>query len=120
MKAAAVQMDVKIFAKEQNTDQILRRLEEAADAGAKLAVFPECALSGYCFDSLAEAAPLAEEVPGPSTEKLLAGEIWLAGWRHCHPSHVQREVRVQLTCTRYGYRGRAVWVLRHLGFSRLL
>ncbi len=72
MKAAAIQMDVKIFAKEHNLDQVLRRLEEAADAGAKLAVFPECALSGYCFDSLEEAAPLAEEVPGPSTEKLQA------------------------------------------------
>jgi predicted amidohydrolase len=41
-------------------------------AGAKLAVFPECALSGYCFVSREEAAPVAEEVPGPSTEKILA------------------------------------------------
>ena len=72
MKAAAVQMDIKIFAKEYNLNQILQRLEEAASAGAKLAVFPECALSGYCFDSLEEAAPLAEAVPGPSTEKILA------------------------------------------------
>jgi 5-aminopentanamidase len=47
-------------------------LEEVAHAGAKLVIFPEWALSGYCFDSLEEAAPLAEEVPGPSTEKLLA------------------------------------------------
>jgi len=72
MKAAAVQMDVKIFAKEHNLHQILSRLEQAAKAGAKLVVFPECALSGYCFVSLEEAAPVAEEVPGPSTEKILA------------------------------------------------
>lgn len=71
MKAAAVQMDIKIFAKEFNVGQILLRLEQAAGAGAKLVVFPECALSGYCFDSLEEAAPLAEEVPGPSTERIL-------------------------------------------------
>jgi predicted amidohydrolase len=71
MKAAAVQMDVKILAKEHNLDQILSRLEQAASAGAKLVVFPECALSGYCFVSLQEAAPVAEEVPGPSTERIL-------------------------------------------------
>src|SRR5579862_3480554 len=72
MKAAAVQMDVKILAKQHNLDQILRRLEEAAKAGAKLVVFPECALTGYCYVSAEEAAPFAEEVPGPSTEKILA------------------------------------------------
>ncbi len=72
MKAAAVQMDVKILAKEHNLDQILRRMEQAASAGAKLAVFPECALSGYCYTSAQEASPVAEEVPGPSTEKILA------------------------------------------------
>ncbi len=72
MKAAAVQMDVRISAKEHNLDQIVRRMEQAAGAGAKLAVFPECALSGYCFTSAEEAAPVAEEVPGPSTEKILA------------------------------------------------
>jgi predicted amidohydrolase len=71
MKAAAVQMDIKILAKEHNLAQILRHLEEAAGLGAKLAVFPECALSGYCFTSRAEAAPVAEEVPGPSSEKIL-------------------------------------------------
>jgi predicted amidohydrolase len=71
MKVAAVQMDVKILAKEHNFDQILRRLEQAASAGAKLVVFPECALSGYCFVSREEAAPVAEEVPGPSTERIL-------------------------------------------------
>jgi predicted amidohydrolase len=72
MKVAAVQMDIKILAKERNLDQILNRLEEAASAGAKLIVFPECALSGYCFVSREEAAPLAEEVPGPSTERIWA------------------------------------------------
>ena len=70
MKVAAVQMDVKILAKEHNFDQILSRLGQAARAGAKLAVFPECALSGYCFVSREEAAPVAEEVPGPSTERM--------------------------------------------------
>jgi predicted amidohydrolase len=72
MKVAAVQMDIKILAKEHNLHQILHYLEQAAGAGAKLVVFPECALSGYCFVSPEEAAPVAETVPGPSTEKILA------------------------------------------------
>ena len=58
MKTAAVQMDVKILAPEHNLEQILGRLEQAARAGAKLVVFPECALSGYCFVSREEAAPV--------------------------------------------------------------
>jgi predicted amidohydrolase len=70
MKVAAVQMDVKILAKECNLDKILANLETAAGAGAKLVTFPECALSGYCYSSREEAAPLAETVPGPSTEEI--------------------------------------------------
>ncbi|MBZ5514416.1 MAG: carbon-nitrogen hydrolase family protein [Acidobacteriia bacterium] len=70
MKVAAVQMDVKILEKEHNLARIIAKLEEATRAGAGLAVFPECALTGYCFTSREEAWPLAETVPGPSTEKL--------------------------------------------------
>jgi predicted amidohydrolase len=72
MRVAAVQMDVKILEKERNLRKILENLEAAARAGAKLVVFPECALTGYCFTSREEAWPLAETVPGPSTEKLTA------------------------------------------------
>jgi predicted amidohydrolase len=70
MKVAAVQMDVKIFEKEQNLKRVLEKLATASGAGAKLVVFPECALTGYCFTSVEEAWPLAETIPGPSTEKL--------------------------------------------------
>ena len=72
MKVAAVQMDIEIFGKERNLEKVLTHLETAAQAGAKLVVFPECALSGYCFTSREEARPVSEAVPGPSTEKLLA------------------------------------------------
>ena len=72
MKVAAVQMDVKIFEKERNLEKVLANLETAARAGAKIAVFPECALSGYCYPSREEAWPVAETVPGSSTERLLA------------------------------------------------
>src|SRR5438094_6588082 len=72
MKIAAVQTDVKIFEKGRNLGRVLADLETAARAGAKLVVFPECALTGYCFASREEAGPLAETVPGPSTEKIAA------------------------------------------------
>src|SRR5579883_2478976 len=70
MKVAAVQMDVKILENEHNLEHILDNLEQAARAGATLAVFPECALSGYCFSTREEAMPAAETVPGPPTEKI--------------------------------------------------
>jgi predicted amidohydrolase len=72
MKVAAVQMDVKILEKAHNLEKVLAHLETAARAGAKIVIFPECALSGYCYTSREEAWPVAEEVPGPSTEEILA------------------------------------------------
>jgi len=72
MKIAAVQMDIMILEKEKNLAKILARLEEAAGAGARLVVFPECSLSGYCFTSREEAWPVVETVPGPSSEKIAA------------------------------------------------
>lgn len=72
MKVAAVQMDITIFETQKNLEKILGHLETAARAGAGLAVFPECALSGYCYKSKAEAWPVSETVPGPSTERIAA------------------------------------------------
>ena len=72
MKVAAVQMDVKILENQRNLDKVLDHLERAVKDGANLVVFPECALSGYCFTSREEALPAAETIPGPSTEKLAA------------------------------------------------
>ena len=72
MKIAAVQMDVKIFDRPGNLARILAHLEAAARAGAHLAVFPECALSGYCFNSYGEALPESETVPGPSIGQIAA------------------------------------------------
>jgi len=72
MKVAAVQMDISILDKQKNLARILTFLEAAA-AGAKIVVFPECALTGYCFTSKAEAETVAEPIPGPASEELLAG-----------------------------------------------
>src|SRR5436189_6077513 len=55
-KIAAVQMDCAFADKSRNLNTIRARLREAAANGAELVVFPECALTGYCFDSLEAAA----------------------------------------------------------------
>ena len=48
----------------ENLATIRHRLEAARH---QLVIFPVCVLSGYCFQSKAEAWPLAEAIPGPST-----------------------------------------------------
>ena len=66
VRIAAVQMDVALGEVAANRDRMLDQLEEAAGAGARLIVFPECALTGYGFASRAEALAHAEPIPGPS------------------------------------------------------
>ena len=69
-KIACVQMDVAIGNVEANCDRIVSHLREAADSAAELVIFPECAVTGYCFNSLDEAAPFAEPIDGPSSEAI--------------------------------------------------
>ncbi|MBM3496492.1 MAG: carbon-nitrogen hydrolase family protein, partial [Armatimonadetes bacterium] len=57
--AAAVQMDVLLGGLDANLSRVIGHLGSAAASGARLVVFPECALSGYCFGSAAEAKPYA-------------------------------------------------------------
>ena len=70
MRVAVAQTEPRLGEKERNLEVCVARLEEAAQSGAALLVLPECAISGYMFDSAEEALPFAEEVPGPSTEVL--------------------------------------------------
>lgn len=70
IKIAGVQMDVDFADKEANFQKLEARLRETAREGAWLTVFPECALTGYCFESYEEALPLAEPIPGPSTNRM--------------------------------------------------
>src|SRR5262245_25217237 len=79
-KIAGVQMDCRLADKSFNLDAMLQRLHEAAEHGAQLIVFPECALTGYCFDSKEEAWPHAEAVPGPATAALAAECRQLGVW----------------------------------------
>jgi predicted amidohydrolase len=68
MRVAVAQIDPKLAEVDRNLATCLQRLDEAANQGAQLLVLPECAISGYMFDSAEEALPFAEEIPGPSSE----------------------------------------------------
>jgi predicted amidohydrolase len=70
MQVAVAQIDPQLGEKERNLAVCVARMEEAAAAGAKLLVLPECAIPGYMFASGDEALPYAEEIPGPATEAL--------------------------------------------------
>ena len=67
---ACVQMDVEMGNVAANLKRIVDRIHQSAERGAQLAIFPECALTGYCFDSLEEAAPFAEPIDGPSSKAI--------------------------------------------------
>jgi predicted amidohydrolase len=69
---ACVQMDCEIGRVTQNRERIIKHLRATAERGAQLVVFPECALTGYCFESLTEAAEFAEAAEGASAQALAA------------------------------------------------
>ena len=80
VKVAAVQFEPKIGEVARNLRVILDRLEDAAGGGARLVVFPECALTGYGFDSRAEAAPFAEPIDGRSSRAVVEACRRLGVW----------------------------------------
>jgi len=70
IKIAGFQLPVVFAEPERNLAVLLEKAEEAARAGAKLAIFPEAYLTGYCYRTKDEAMEAAEPVPGPSSEKI--------------------------------------------------
>jgi predicted amidohydrolase len=89
LRVASVQIESLPADKDANFQKMERFVEQAAAAGAKLAVFPECCVSGYWFirNLTPEAlASLAEPIPeGPSTQRLIEmarrhGMTIGAGW----------------------------------------
>jgi hypothetical protein len=63
LKVAAVQFSSS-FNVADNRDRIIQALQKLSDQGVKVAVFPECALTGYEIDSLpvnTADVPAAEE-----------------------------------------------------------
>ena len=72
MRIAAVQMDVAFSDIEGNLSRMMAKTRETRAAGAELTIFPECALTGYCFESREEALPYAEPISGPSVKRIAA------------------------------------------------
>jgi 5-aminopentanamidase len=67
---AGVQTDVVLGETQKNRARLVEWLADPRIRDADLVVFPECVLSGYCFDSLDEAWPYAETIPGTSTQAI--------------------------------------------------
>jgi predicted amidohydrolase len=67
---AGVQMDIQLGQVEANLDRVIQFLQTTVEQGASLTVFPECTLTGYCFNSLDEAVPYSEAADGPSLSRL--------------------------------------------------
>lgn len=80
MKVAAVQMDVALGDVDANLNKMVGRLKETSASGAQLTVFPECCATGYCFETLDEARPVAEPIPGPVTDRVRQACAELSGY----------------------------------------
>lgn len=70
--AAAIQYDPILGDKPANLAALLSLTREAAQVGAKLIVHTEMATTGYCWRDRAEVLPLAEPIPGPTTDAFAA------------------------------------------------
>jgi predicted amidohydrolase len=79
-KIAGVQMNCRLGETTANLDHMRNGLHAAAALGARLVVFPECALTGYGFDSKDEAMAFAESLPGPAATSLAAECRQLGVW----------------------------------------
>lgn len=76
LRVASIQMESRPGDKDANFAKVEYLATQAANRGARLAVFPECCLTGYWFIrklDLSQLSALAEAVPdGPSTRRLIA------------------------------------------------
>lgn len=80
MRIAAVQMDFTIADIDGNLRRMIEKVRETRLGGAELTIFPECALTGYCFTTIDEARPYAETIPGPSVAAMSAVCAELGGF----------------------------------------
>ncbi len=69
-KIACAQIDCALGDPKTNLKKITSTIRSAAERDARLVMFPECALTGYAYGSLAEAIPVAESIDGPSSQAI--------------------------------------------------
>jgi predicted amidohydrolase len=70
VKIACIQMEPFLMDKDKNMTKCIELLTTASKQGARLIIFPEATLTGYVYNSLDEALPFAEPVPGVSVAKM--------------------------------------------------
>ena len=63
-------MDIRIGERKHNLEKMKSLFNESTGNGAQLTVFPECTVSGYCYESLEDAKPIAESINGPSVTEV--------------------------------------------------
>ena len=67
---AAVEFNPEMFEFEKNVTRAIAVIDEAANAGARLIVLPEAALSGYIYKDLEQFVPFMDTVPGKGTSAI--------------------------------------------------
>ncbi|MDQ2744071.1 MAG: carbon-nitrogen hydrolase family protein [Chloroflexota bacterium] len=72
VRVAVAQFDPHLADRASNLARIEQLIEAAASQSAALVVFPECAMTGYVFNSLDEALAEAESVPGEASDRIAA------------------------------------------------
>ena len=70
-KGAAIQYDCHFMDKEKNLAALTNLVRQAAAQGAKLIVLPEMCATGYYFESMEQAAKMAESIVNGQTVGLL-------------------------------------------------
>jgi len=80
MKIACVQMDVQLADVEGNLDRMITKLGHARAGGAGWTIFPECATTGYCFQSREEAKSFAQPIDGLATQRMARACADLGGY----------------------------------------
>ena len=70
-RIAGMQIESHILEKERNLTRCVELIRATADQGTNLIVFPEAMLTGYVYESLDEALPFMETIPGPSTDRIM-------------------------------------------------
>ena len=106
-KIAAVQMDCQLAQPKHNLAAMRSKLREAAQNGTRLVIFPECALTGYCFESSEEALALAETAARPDDRRSGRRLPWTGGLRRRWPAGTRRrrERSLQRLCAASGRDG---------------
>ena len=76
IKVAAATPDIRVADVAFNTEEIIKRMREAAGNGARIIVFPELCVTGYTCGDLFTQDALLETAKGGLLKILKRREIW--------------------------------------------